>query len=350
MSFLRGLGLRERVLSNIGLSDLYGKLREAQSAAKSAKIREGQLEAALAEATSHIERLAEVERQASHARERLTHYEGLKGADRLIELDFAIKPKVRHGWGQDSNPSLLPIISQHEDRYVEAISSFKPYIASASKIEPHAVDEDSPHWINDWLPAFDAFSIYSYLAKRNPATYLEVGSGTSTKFARQAITDFNLRTKIISIDPYPRSGIDKICDKVIRAKLEDADLAIFETLSDDDVLFFDGSHRSFQNSDVTVFFTEILPLVPASVLVGVHDIFLPDDYPPEWLPRFYSEQYLLACWLLAGKSINIELPIWYCSKHDKLRLLLQELWGAPKLDKANIHGGIFWFTMNKTAA
>lgn len=345
MSFLSGLGLRERVLSVVGLGDLYRQLREARSALTSAKDREVQLEAALADANSRHALAAE----AAEAAERLRHFDGLKGADRLIELDFAIKPKVRHGWGQDPNPSLLPIISQHEARYVEAISSFKPYIAAARKIEPHAVDEDAPHWINDWLPAFDAFSIYSYLARRNPATYLEVGSGTSTKFARQAIKDFNLRTKIVSIDPYPRSGIDKICDQVIRTKLEDADLSIFEKLSDDDILFFDGSHRSFQNSDVTVFFTELLPLVPSSVLVGVHDIFLPDDYPPEWLTRFYSEQYLLACWLLAGKAINIELPIWYCSKDDKLRLLLEDLWKAPKLEKANIHGGIFWFTLNKMA-
>lgn len=288
--------------------------------------------------------LADANARHSLAAERLVHFDGLKGADRLIELDFAIKPKVRHGWGQNSHPSLLPMISEHEARYVAAIQTFKPYIAAASKIEAHPVDEDAPHWINDWLPAFDAFSIYSYLAERNPSTYLEVGSGTSTKFARQAIKDFNLQTKIISIDPYPRSGINKICDEVIRTKLEDTDLSIFDTLSGDDILFFDGSHRSFQNSDVTVFFTEILPKMPCSVPVGVHDIFLPDDYPPEWLKRFYSEQYLLACWLLAGQAINIELPIWYCSKDNEIRSQLDDLWKAPNVEKANIHGGIFWLT------
>ncbi len=36
---------------------------------------------------------------------------------------------------------------------------------------------------------------------------------------------------------------------------------------------------------------------------AVHDIFLPDDYPPEWADRYYSEQYLLAAWLLGGGEV-----------------------------------------------
>jgi hypothetical protein len=354
MPFLKGLGLRERVLSLLGASDLYRQLHEAKSSAENLTAKLNQLEvsavelkAQLALATQLEAALADAQAQYALAAARLVHFDGLKGADRLIELDFAIKPRVRHGWGQASSPLLVPIIGQHEAQYVDTMRSFKPYIAAARAIEPHPINEDAPHWINDWLPAFDAFSIYSYLAKRNPGTYLEIGSGTSTKFARQAIKDFKLRTKIVSIDPYPRSGINKICDDIIRKKLEDADLSMFGNLSNDDVLFFDGSHRSFQNSDVTVFFTEILPKIPKSVLIGVHDIFLPDDYPPEWLERFYSEQYLLACWLLAGQAIRIELPIWYCSNADAIRSHLDDLWKAPNLEGANIHGGIFWFTHDR---
>jgi hypothetical protein len=121
-------------------------------------------------------------------------------------------------------------------------------------------------------------------------------------------------------------------------------LSTFDQLSTDDVLFFDGSHRSFQNSDVTVFFTEILPALPAGVLVGIHDIFLPDDYPDFWLKRFYSEQYLLACWLLAGDQIKVEMPIWYCSTQPSLLNILNELWNSPNLSSAYIPGGIFWIT------
>ena len=54
------------------------------------------------------------------------------------------------------------------------------------------------------------------------------------------------------------------------------------------------------NSDATVFFLEILPRLPGGVLVGIHDVFLPYDYPRDYADRYYSEQYLLAAHLIAG--------------------------------------------------
>lgn len=54
------------------------------------------------------------------------------------------------------------------------------------------------------------------LAAGNPATYLEVGSGNSTRFARRAITVHGLRTRIVSIDPEPRAVVDELCDEVVR--------------------------------------------------------------------------------------------------------------------------------------
>ena len=56
-------------------------------------------------------------------------------------------------------------------------------------------------------------------------------------------------------------------------------------------------------------------------MVGVHDIFLPHDYPSDWLKRFYSEQYLLASWLLGGTRLQTELPVFYCTKTPHLHRL-----------------------------
>ena len=88
--------------------------------------------------------------------------------------------------------------------------------------------------------------------------------------------------------------VDGLCDEVIRAPLEECDLAVFSRVRPGDVVFFDGSHRAFTNSDVTTFFLDVLPELPAGVLVHLHDICLPDDYPPYLDDSFYSEQYLLA--------------------------------------------------------
>jgi hypothetical protein len=90
--------------------------------------------------------------------------------------------------------------------------------------------------------------------------------------------------------------------------------------------------------------TEIVPRLAPRVLVGVHDIFLPWDYPPEWAPRYYSEQYLLACYLLGGNTLKLELPVFYCSKTPALYDILDPIWTLPSLAEASKPGGLFWFT------
>ncbi len=80
-------------------------------------------------------------------------------------------------------------------------------------------------------------------------------------------------------------------------------MSFFTTLYGEDMIFVDNSHRSFQNSDVTVFFREVFPIFNPDCHYGIHDIFLPNDYPEEWLARYYNEQYvnvLLARWCWRG--------------------------------------------------
>jgi Methyltransferase domain len=261
------------------------------------------------------------------------------------QFDLPATSKVRFGWDKPVHAKLSKIIAAGDQRYAETLKRFLPFIAPLASIGPAATTAIEPHWINDWIPAFDAVSLYGSIAVRNPAIYLEIGSGVSTKFARRAITGHALRTRIVSIDPEPRSEIDTLCDTVIRSRLEDIPPAALPELAAGDVVFFDGTHRVFQNSDVTAFFLDILPDIKPGVLVGVHDIFLPHDYPADWLQRFYSEQYLLACWLLAGNRLKIELPILPCTKTPALHGILNPLWQAPNLRGANHSGGAFWFTV-----
>ena len=199
--------------------------------------------------------------------------------------------------------------------------------------------------MNEWFPAFDAVSLYGFIATRQPRRLIEIGSGNSTLFARRAIVDHRLATRIVSIDPAPRAEVDAICDEVLRCPLEEMPLGFFEGVSDGDMVFFDGSHRALQNSDATVFFTEILPMLPVGTLVGVHDIALPFDYPAAWLNRWYSEQYLLACWLLGGEHLRVELPVGYASHSPSLHATLRPLWDDPALAGAGTYGGAFWFSI-----
>ncbi len=121
--------------------------------------------------------------------------------------------------------------------------------------------------------------------------------------------------------------------------------AIFDELVSGDILFFDGSHRAFTNSDVTVFFLDVLPRLSPGVLVGIHDIYLPFDYPDDVADRYYSEQYLLAARLLAeGHSARVVLPTAFvaarASRYAGLRQLHERLGEAVT---TQLSGSSFWF-------
>jgi hypothetical protein len=208
-------------------------------------------------------------------------------------------------------------------------------------------DDPSPAWINDFLPVLDSAALYCFVALLRPRLYVEVGSGNSTKFVRRAIERHKLPTKIVSIDPHPRAAVDALCDKVIRQPLEEVNLEIFSELREGDILFIDHSHRALMNSDATVVFLDILPQLAPGVLVQIHDIFLPSDYPAEWSERYYSEQYLLACYLLSNAPpFEIVLPAAFISGDADLRGVLDPLWKLPHMRQLGVpHGGSFWVRM-----
>ena len=204
-------------------------------------------------------------------------------------------------------------------------------------------DPHEPSWANDWLPALDGAAIYAFIRSRAPALYVEIGSGISTKFAARARRDGQLETRIVSIDPQPRADVEALCDRALRMPLEAADLSVFDELSDGDVLFLDGSHRTFMNSDATVFFLEVLPQLAGGVLVGVHDVFLPYDYPAEFADRYYSEQYLLAAHLLAGnQALEPVLADLLRESRSRARIARRALWSDRRLDGIEPHGHAFW--------
>lgn len=212
-------------------------------------------------------------------------------------------------------------------------------------------DEVSPFWNNDWISPLDALSVYTFIAEKKPRYYVECGSGNTTKFAYRSIKDNNLKTKIISIDPNPRAEIDRICDQVLRIPFEAMDTRFFSDLTQDDIFLVDNSHRSFPNSDVTVFFSEVLPKLPDNMLFAMHDIFLPYDYPELWNKekRFYNEQYLLLSYLLGGAmGDEIYFPCSFVGYDAEFSRLINECFNAcedftiPRVKE----GCFFWMKKN----
>lgn len=264
----------------------------------------------------------------------------------LIALDYDVNARPRYTPGFP-HPLLFDLMNCHRKQYETTLISFLHFRDRFVKISRDAVlgIADTPRWGNGFLPGLDAVTLYSLVAQNSPRRYIEIGSGNSTRFARRAIRDHGLRTQITSVDPTPRDDVDAICDFCLRKPLEDVDLSIFQDLQVGDIVFFDGSHRLLTNSDVAVFFLEVFPLLNPGVLVQIHDIHLPYDYPAEWSNRFYSEQYLLAALILSRtNSFKVLLPNAFISHDEPLTALLRPLWNDPSMKQAEPYGGSFWVT------
>ncbi len=272
--------------------------------------------------------------------------ETLTKGGRRMDLDYAYDVRRRAWQRSGAARRLYGLLQESETRASQLLHEFVRFLPHFRRIaleDTRGLPAAEPRWVNGWLPGLDGVTIYGLLATENPRWYVEVGSGNSTKFARRAIRDHGLRTQILSIDPQPREEIDALCDRVVRERLEDVDPAQFEQFQPDDLLFVDCSHRSFQGSDVTVFFTEILPILPHGLIYGIHDIWLPEDYPLHWRDRFYNEQYLLAAYLFGGADGDqILLPNYFLSSFSPAIHILNELWQDPKFEGIEAGGGCFW--------
>jgi hypothetical protein len=262
-----------------------------------------------------------------------------------IFLDYKVAMKPRYGHGLQPHAGLYSIINEHRHEYeaiLEKALTFKSYFVEIkdSKIE---TDTKKLTWNNGFLPGLDIIAIYTMLATLKPKKYVEVGSGNSTKVAYKAKTDLQLTTEIISIDPMPRAEIDTLANTVIRKPFEEIDFSFLENLEENDILFIDNSHRILPNSDAMVFFMEVLPKLKKGVMVHIHDIYLPYDYPQFMCDRAYSEQYGLAFYLLANsKKYKPIFPCYFISEDEKLCKVLNPIWEDDNMINVEKHGGSFW--------
>jgi hypothetical protein len=243
------------------------------------------------------------------------------------------------------------MLASETKQYQQVVSMILEYQGDFPNIPvfPNPADPLGPCWYNGMLPGLDAATLYALIAEVQPSRFVEIGSGHSTKFAAKAIADHSRHTEIVCIDPKPSESIDALCDRVIHARLHDVPIKLFTALEEGDIVFLNGSHVSHMHSDVSRLFLDILPNLRRGVLVQIHDVFLPDDYPREFgIHRGYNEQYLLEAYLLGGgRHVKILFPCHYVLKCE----WSQSLWQA--WDRIEPHwtrqtpgfepwGGSFW--------
>ena len=187
----------------------------------------------------------------------------------------------------------------------------------------------------------DALALYCIVRHFQPGLIIEVGSGFSTRLTAQAALR-NGKTKLIAIEPFPdqvvKGGFPGLTSLIPR-RVQEVELDTFRQLSSGDILFLDSSHVVRCGSDVNYLFLEVLPQLRPGVIVHIHDIFLPDEYPREWVKqefRFWNEQYLLQAFLMFNCEFEVLLANNYLGRHYRSQLQAtfpaSPWWG----------GGSFW--------
>ena len=170
---------------------------------------------------------------------------------------------------------------------------------------------------NDFFGGFDAAVYYSLIRHLKPQRIIEIGGGYSTRIASKALTA-NDKGTLTCIEPYPEERLSGASLKVelITKRVEQIDVDFFSCLEANDILFIDSSHTVKFGSDVCYEFLELLPRLARGVWVHLHDIFLPHDYPAEWLINrrlALNEQYMLEAFLAFNRAFSVELAnYWIC--------------------------------------
>jgi hypothetical protein len=159
----------------------------------------------------------------------------------------------------------------------------------------------------------DAEFLYNIIRLFKPQRIFEIGSGQSTLLAACAVQanhrdDPDYTCEHICIEPYEAPWLEELNVKVIREPVERIDKLFFRKLERNDILFIDSSHVIRPQGDVLFEYLEILPILKSGVLVHIHDIFTPKDYPRQWIfadARFWNEQYLLEAFLSFNPQFEI---------------------------------------------
>lgn len=173
-------------------------------------------------------------------------------------------------------------------------------------------------YLNDYFSSPDAEVGYALVRNLRPHRLIEVGSGNSTLLFRAAIRDGGLSTELVSIDPAPRRAMEHAADRVVKRRLEQVPAGeITNALGANDILFIDSSHDVRTGSDVVELFLNIIPSLKKGVVVHIHDIFLPFEYPRDWIIEnrwTWNEQYLVQAVLQDSDRFEVLWPGHYLQR------------------------------------
>jgi len=225
-------------------------------------------------------------------------------------------------WKRESE---LVGIDMNDEGQLHLLSEVFPQFRAEYEALPTSPKEDDPFQFylgNAMFDGTDALVYYCMLRHLQPRRVIEVGSGHSTRLAAQAAR-VNGATELVCVEPYPHETLQRGfpgLTSVIASPVEEVSLDVFGALDGGDVLFIDSSHVVRVGGDVTYLYLEVLPRLKPGVVVHVHDVFFPREYPRAWTMdelRFWNEQYLLQTFLAFNSEFSVLLANSYLAARHR---------------------------------
>ncbi len=214
-------------------------------------------------------------------------------------------------------PSQLAGVDMNEEQQINLLSTFSSQYKNEYDGFPRERTR-SPHQYyvhNIWFDSVDGEILYCMVRHFKPKRIFEIGSGNTTYLSAQAVLK-NKETgghqcELIACEPYPnetlKNGFPGL-SQLVTTEVQKIPLSEFDKLQDDDILFIDSSHVLKAGSDVQYEFLEVLPRLNKGVVIHIHDIFFPEEYPKDWIMhehQFCNEQYLLQAFLAFNDSFEV---------------------------------------------
>ncbi len=165
---------------------------------------------------------------------------------------------------------------------------------------------------NPMFGPVDAEMLYCMIRHHKPRTMIEIGSGYSTLLSAEALArnaEDGHPGRLIAYEPHPPKFLrDHPEIEVRKVPGERVPPAEVEALDAGDILFIDSTHTLRIGGDVQHEYRELVPRLRPGVLVHIHDIFLPEEYPSRQalrLRRFWTEQYVVQAFLAFNSAFEV---------------------------------------------
>jgi len=162
----------------------------------------------------------------------------------------------------------------------------------------------------------DGSVLHAMIRRFRPRHFIEIGSGWSSACTMDTVDKWLAGDcRLTFIEPHPALlksllGPSAVKVTILAKPVQEVPLETFDVLESGDILFIDSTHVLRTGSDVWFELCEILPRLRPGVIVHVHDMFWPFEYPRSWsvdANRSWNEVYAVRALLTDTRSWEILL-------------------------------------------